>query len=108
MKLSDNNVHDLGGPRSTAGDGGGSGGFSERLARLEEKVNHLATTKDISDLKELIMENHAEVKGLAHENKIDIQQKQMSNLKWGISLAIPAIIAITAMAITLLNTSSAS
>jgi len=102
------NVHDLGVPSSTAGGGGGSDGLGERLARLEEKVNHLATSKDISDLKELIMNNHAEVKGLAHENKIDIQQKQMSNLKWGISLAVPAIIAITAMAITLLNTPASS
>ena len=127
--MPDNNVHNLGGPRGTAGDGGGSGngngGFGERLVRLEETVKHLATSKDISEIKELIMKNDAEVKelirkndseikelirsndsevrGLVHDNQIKIQQQQITNLKWGLSLIVPSVIAIAAIVFTALK-----
>ena len=100
-------VHNFGGPSGTAGTagdgGGGSGGVGERLARLEEKVNHLATSKDVSEIKELIMKNDAEIRDLVHKNQIAIQQQQMTNLKWGIGLAVTSIIAIAAIVITVLG-----
>jgi len=107
--LPDNNVVGIGGPSGTAGDGGGgSGGVGERLARLEEKVNHLATTKDASEIKELIMKNDSEIKSLVHGNQTAIQQQQMTNLKWGVGLLITSIIAIAAIVITVLGNQTGS
>lgn len=103
MSEGNSNVHDIGGPSSTAGGGGGTNGFGERLARLEEKVNHLATSQDMAEIKELIRTNDTEVRNLVHENQLSIQQQQMTNLKWGIGLAVTSIIAIAAIVITLLN-----
>ena len=103
MHEGNNNVNDIGGPSSTAGGGGGTGGSGERLARLEEKVNHLATSKDVADIKELIRTNDTEVRNLVHENQLSIQQQQMTNLKWGIGLAVTSIIAIAAIVITVLD-----
>lgn len=102
-KLTEDNVHNIGGPSSTAGGGSGIGGFGERLARLEEKVNHLATSKDISDLKEVIMKNDAEVRDLVHENQMKIQEQRMTTLKWGVGLFVTSTIAVIVAVVAVLS-----
>ena len=103
MKLRQNNVRNFGGPSSSSGDGGGTGDFGERLVRLEEKVNHLATSEHVSEIKELIQKNDANVKELIHANEISIKNQQLINLKWGVTLAVTSFIAIVATVLTILS-----
>lgn len=48
-------------PNNLGGGAGGGDGYGERLARLEEKVEHLATKNDISKLEILIVKIQSEL-----------------------------------------------
>lgn len=59
------------------GGGGGGGDVGERLATLEEKVNHLATESQVKD----VLLTIEQVKTL-------ISEKESSNLRWLIGTAL--------------------
>lgn len=89
--------------------------ITERLARLEEHKQHVATKADMEELRGVINNNNAELRGVINENsaklrgfiKETVSDSEIATLKgflrnWTIiaSLAVPTV---TAIVVALLN-----
>ena len=70
-------------PRSPDSSGGGNGSFGERLARIETKMEFVATREDISDLKVLIAE------------------KDSTRSKWLIGVMVTVVLAVVSASVVL-------
>ena len=66
----------------------------ECIANLEGQIAHLATKADIGALDSKIESLRAEL-----DSKIEALRAEMSSIKWIISIAIPAAIAITGIVV---------
>lgn len=73
----DSNVLPFGQPSSSSGNGGG-GNFGERLARIEERIQHLATT---AEMKEVLTE-------------IEKAKSQFTIIKWLLGILVVALVSI--------------
>ena len=83
-------------PRPRGGNGNGGSDYGERLARIEAKMEHMATREDIASVRTLI----AEVKTL-------IAEKETKTLRWLIGIiALAAISLLTVLIRTFLSTPS--
>lgn len=76
-------------PRPRGGNGNGGSHYGERLARIEAKMEHMATREDIASVKTLIAE------------------KETTTLRWLIGIiAVAAISLLTVLIRTFLSTPS--
>lgn len=70
--MTDSNIRHINSAPSGTPGGDDGGGVGDRLAKIEAKMEFMATSKDISDLKTLIAEN------------------QVSSLHWGLGIVVLA------------------
>lgn len=68
-----------------AGSGNGGVSYGERLARIEAKMEHMATREDISELKVLI-----------ERLKVLIERKEATMLRWLPGLVVVAVVSLLA------------
>lgn len=76
-------------PLNPGGGAGGGGGHGERLARIEAKMEYMATREDVAEVKTLIEREVGEVKTL-------IERKETTMLRWLCSMVVVAIISLVA------------
>ena len=76
-------------PLNPAGGAGGGGDHGERLARIESKMEYMATREDVAEVKTLIERDVGDVKTL-------IERKEATMLRWLCSMVVVAIITLVA------------
>ena len=86
--MSNGKIAPIGAPSSTSGGSGGNGNFSERLTRIETRIEHLTTREDFSEIKTRI--EHLATREDIAEIKTIIAEKENSMLRWLIGIAIAA------------------
>ncbi len=84
-------------PQPEHGNGGGNGRYGERIARIESRMEFVATREDIADLKTRFAEldtRFAELDTRFAEIKILIAKTDSALLKWLIGIVVTVAVAI--------------
>ena len=70
------------------GNGGGGDDIYDRITRLEEKMNYVATREDILRLESLLCEKHVDIKDKIHDQQIASNKDKMTSLRWVVGLSV--------------------